>query len=134
EGRKQLASRLIIPFLHQHTYPEGGIAEAKRVRRREKEDFLQSIRCLPSAVHAAHCSRVLPKNGPGNSLRLVPAATDSELPSPSCGSAECLQCGNGRGTNDRSEVGMCNGRLLRAYVDGRERYQTDFSFGDYAGD
>lgn len=32
-----------MPFLDQHAYPEGGVAEAKRARRREKEAFLKTV-------------------------------------------------------------------------------------------
>ncbi|CAN0498147.1 unnamed protein product [Ectocarpus sp. 12 AP-2014] len=43
DGRRQFASGEIIPFLEQHVYPEGGVAEAKRARRREKETFLKTV-------------------------------------------------------------------------------------------
>ncbi|CAM9530204.1 unnamed protein product, partial [Ectocarpus sp. 13 AM-2016] len=43
DGRRQFASGEIIPFLEQHVYPEGGVAEAKRARRREKEAFLKTV-------------------------------------------------------------------------------------------
>lgn len=67
--RKQLASRLVIPFLDQHSYPEGGVAEAKRARRREKEAFLRTdfVREIP----AEGCPGNHPKNHVGNGRRLV---------------------------------------------------------------
>lgn len=43
DGRKQFASGKIIPFLNQHVYPEGGVAEVKRARRQEKEAFLRTV-------------------------------------------------------------------------------------------
>lgn len=43
DGRRQFASGEIISSLDQHTYPEGGVAEAKRARRREKEAFLNTV-------------------------------------------------------------------------------------------
>ncbi|CAM9906606.1 unnamed protein product, partial [Hapterophycus canaliculatus] len=43
DGLRQLASGEIISFLDQHVYPQGGVAEAKRARRREKEAFLRTV-------------------------------------------------------------------------------------------
>eukprot|EP00752_Nemacystus_decipiens_P017780 g15941.t1 len=43
DGRRQFATGDIIPFLDQHVYPEGGVAEVKRARRREKEAFLKTV-------------------------------------------------------------------------------------------
>lgn len=43
ENRRQLGTRIIIPFLHQHVYPEGGVVEAKRARRRERRAFLEAV-------------------------------------------------------------------------------------------
>lgn len=43
DGRRQFATGEIIPFLDQHVYPEGGVAEVKRARRREKGAFLKSV-------------------------------------------------------------------------------------------
>jgi len=44
DGRRQLASGEIIPFLNQQqASPEVGSVEAKRARRREKEAFLNSV-------------------------------------------------------------------------------------------
>ncbi|CAN0119781.1 unnamed protein product, partial [Laminaria digitata] len=43
DGRAQLATGEIIPFLDQHAYPAGGVVEVKRARRREKQAFLSTV-------------------------------------------------------------------------------------------
>lgn len=54
DGRRQFASGEIIPFLDQHVYPEGGVAEAKRARRREKEAFVRTVFAVNNGGAAAH--------------------------------------------------------------------------------
>ncbi|CAN0113612.1 unnamed protein product [Ectocarpus fasciculatus] len=100
DGRRQFASGEIIPFLEQHVYPEGGVAEAKRARRREKEAFLKTVfvlrqgtaagvgtgnwrksggrgdDCSPSRVgHPSDCGG----DAPIPVAAVVPAGTDSGL-------------------------------------------------------
>eukprot|EP00903_Cladosiphon_okamuranus_P010523 g9953.t1 len=50
DGRRQFATGDIIPFLDQHAYPEGGVAEVKRARRREKQAFLKAVLTAKNAA------------------------------------------------------------------------------------
>lgn len=61
DRRKQLASGEIISFLDQHVYPDGGVAEVKRARRREREAFMQTL----STAAAVPAKRRVPISGGG---------------------------------------------------------------------
>lgn len=47
DRRKQFGTGEIISFLDQHIYPEGGVAEKKRARRREKEAYMDTFLVAP---------------------------------------------------------------------------------------
>lgn len=90
DGRAQLATGEIIPFLDQHVYPAGGVAEVKRARRREKQAFLSTVAAraasagsVPGAVlgnASAEVPRTVSEIDSGNFPGTVPGTSCGIIP------------------------------------------------------
>lgn len=65
DGRRQFATGVIIPFLDQHLYPPGGVAEVRRARRREKEAFLKKVFVTTGNVNNASVNPVAARKNAG---------------------------------------------------------------------
>lgn len=77
DGRRQFATGEIIPFLDQYVCPEGGVAEAKRARRREKQAFLKTV-LIANDVAAAH--RAAQKKNAPDTAATTPSASKKRSP------------------------------------------------------